>query len=268
MGVPVDKLVHLYDKKPIFVSTTDKRVAFNISCFDIEEPVWTLKYSLDCIKSTERDDVRSVAGLYVFFPNGVNYRLTYAELADAAEYSEAILRTTPDTPNIYNIDHKVLAELKSTKPEYISFDYDKLFPIFSNVCATYKWGSKYRCVIIGCGLISAPSGSVMADKLKSKAVASLSETVSRGLNPYAMIDDSDTKPIYIPYASAEELKRELISIGSKKHMLLNAAGGARKTLKRNRNRNRTARSTKSSKKLANRRHIVRHRRRPYSRTKS
>jgi len=193
---------------------------------------------LSFIKSSEHKDLVKIGGI-----NDLNSGTKYGY--------DSILDIITNKPFI--IDDEVRKKIKSTQ----NATFEEMIPFLVNYF-TFIYGRpvKLKLYFTGCGKIgkiTEPSDTYTPlTNMDNAAVESLSGAAWDG-----------SRPNIIEYSNKEQLS-EIINAHLRVPSAGAGRGGARKTLKRNRR----ARSSKGSKKLANRRHIVRHRRRPYSRTKS
>ena len=241
----------LYQKK---LQAHEDTTTVTISSYDMSSSPRILNYNLQCVKAEEPEDIRLKSGLYVITSRATPKRFNYIDLAKEIR--------TPATS--CEINPAILEELENIHIPARTLTIDDLIPVFSCLCTKLSIKT-YNLVIIGCGSIYFPSGPA-GKGLHTTATAIARAPINFERNPLKMLLDQIPAEQFIGY-NTDDLLEKLQSLAAKRIATARAGrGGARKTLKRRGNRK--ARSTKGSKKLANRRHIVRHRRRPYSRTKS
>jgi hypothetical protein len=255
-GVRISQLFDVYNGHDVLYrseyETSESITAVTLSSYDIASTPRILNYQLQCVKSEEPEDLRLVSGLYVITSLGGGTsieQLNYMQLADEVK----------DKPQ-FDINIEVFEELNSIHIPARTLTIDQLLPVFSSLCA--KRGiKKYNLAIVGCGGLyfpSGPSGKGQNEELAKKTRKELTSTASMSIDKPG--------PYVIPYKTGELLSK-LLTTAQRRIADADAstkggggaghAGGGRKTIKR---RGKHRRSTKRTKKFANRRHIVRNRR--------
>lgn len=254
-GVRISQLFDVYNGHDVLYrseyATSESITAVTLSSYDIASTPRILNYQLQCVKSEEPEDLRLVSGLYVITSQGESTsieRLNYLQLAGEVK----------EKPQ-FDINIEVFKELESIHIPARTLTIDQLLPVFSSLCA--KRGiKKYNLAIVGCGGLyfpSGPSGKGPNEELAEKTRKELTSTASTSTYKGPRVILYRTGELLSTLLTTAQRRVADADASTKGGGGAGHAGGARKTIKR---RGKYRRSTKRTKKFANRRNMIRNRR--------